>query len=45
MQDHNGNIELEVLFEEFAKYDGHALSSKAVDRIFNQIPREFKSWS
>jgi serine/threonine-protein phosphatase 2A regulatory subunit B'' len=29
--------------EEFSKYDGHSLSRKAVDRIFAQIPRLFKS--
>jgi serine/threonine-protein phosphatase 2A regulatory subunit B'' len=25
------------------RYDGHSLSRKAVDRIFAQIPRKFKS--
>lgn len=29
--------------EDFAKYEGHALSKKVVDRIFDQIPRKFKS--
>lgn len=29
--------------EDFSKYDGHSLSRKAVDRIFAQIPRSFKS--
>jgi serine/threonine-protein phosphatase 2A regulatory subunit B'' len=29
--------------EDFARYEGHALSRKAVDRIFEQIPRKFKS--
>ncbi len=29
--------------EEFSKYDGHSLSRKAVDRIFAQVPRKFKS--
>jgi serine/threonine-protein phosphatase 2A regulatory subunit B'' len=29
--------------EDFSKYDGHSLSRKAVDRIFSQIPRKFKS--
>jgi serine/threonine-protein phosphatase 2A regulatory subunit B'' len=29
--------------EDFSKYDGHSLSRKAVDRIFTQIPRKFKS--
>lgn len=28
--------------EDFAKYDGHALSRKAVDRIFAQIPKKLK---
>ena len=29
--------------EDFSRYEGHALSRKAVDRIFSQIPRKFKS--
>lgn len=29
--------------EDFSRYEGHALSRKAVDRIFDQIPRKFKS--
>lgn len=29
--------------EEFSKYDGHALSRKAVDRIFTQIPKSIES--
>lgn len=29
--------------EDFSRYEGHALSRKAVDRIFEQIPRRFKS--
>ena len=29
--------------EDFARYEGHALSRKAVDRIFEQVPRKFKS--
>lgn len=29
--------------EDFSKYDGHSLSRKAVDRIFQQVPRPFKS--
>ena len=29
--------------EDFSRYEGHALSRKAVDRIFNQVPRKFKS--
>mmetsp|Transcript_13646 Transcript_13646/g.9634 ORF Transcript_13646/g.9634 Transcript_13646/m.9634 type:complete len:225 (+) Transcript_13646:815-1489(+) len=29
--------------EDFSRYEGHALSRKAVDRIFEQIPRKFKS--
>lgn len=29
--------------EEFSRYSGHALSKKAVDRIFDEIPRKFKS--
>lgn len=28
--------------EDFSRYEGHALSRKAVDRIFQQIPRKFK---
>ena len=27
----------------YKRYDGHSLSRKAVDRIFNQIPRKFKA--
>jgi len=27
--------------DEFAKYEGHALSRKAVDRIFAQVPKKF----
>ena len=29
--------------EDFSRYEGHALSRKAVDRIFDQIPRKFNS--
>ena len=29
--------------EDFSRYEGHALSRKAVDRIFDQEPRKFKS--
>ena len=29
--------------EDFSRYEGHALSRKAVDRIFDQVPRKFKS--
>lgn len=29
--------------EDFSRYEGHALSRKAVDRIFEQVPRAFKS--
>jgi len=29
--------------EEFSRYSGHALSKKAVDRIFDEVPRKFKS--
>lgn len=29
--------------EDFSRYEGHALSRKAVDRIFQQVPRKFKS--
>ena len=29
--------------EEFSKYEGHALSKKVVDRIFQGIPRAFRS--
>jgi len=29
--------------EDFSRYEGHALSRKAVDRIFAQVPRKFKS--
>lgn len=29
--------------EDFSRYEGHALSRKAVDRIFEQVPRKFKS--
>lgn len=31
--------------EELAKYDGHALSRKAIDRIFSQIPKKLKGCS
>ena len=27
--------------EDFARYEGHSLSKKAIDRIFEQIPRKF----
>ena len=29
--------------EDFSRYEGHALSRKAVDRIFDQVPRKFKA--
>ena len=29
--------------EDFSRYEGHALSRKAVDRIFLEVPRKFKS--
>ena len=29
--------------EDFSRYEGHALSRKAVDRIFEQVPRKFKA--
>lgn len=29
--------------EDFSRYEGHALSRKAVDRIFDQIPRKFRA--
>lgn len=29
--------------EDFSRYDGHTLSRKAIDRIFEQIPRKFRS--
>jgi len=29
--------------EDFQRYSGHGLSRKVVDRIFEQIPRKFKS--
>lgn len=29
--------------EEFSKYEGHTLSKKAVDRVFEQVPRKFTS--
>ena len=29
--------------EDFSRYEGHALSRKAVDRIFEQVPRKFRS--
>lgn len=29
--------------EDFSRYEGYALSRKAMDRIFDQIPRKFKS--
>lgn len=29
--------------DDFSRYEGHALSRKAVDRIFEQVPRKFKS--
>ena len=29
--------------DEFSKYEGHALSKKTVDRIFDQVPRKFSS--
>jgi len=29
--------------DDFSKYSGHALSRKAVDKIFEQVPRKFKS--
>ena len=35
--------ELFINKESFSKYDGHALGRKAVDRIFDQIPRKFVS--
>ena len=35
--------ELFINKESFSKYDGHALGRKAVDRIFDEIPRKFVS--
>ena len=35
--------ELFINKESFSKYDGHALGRKAVDRIFDQVPRKFVS--
>jgi len=29
--------------EDFSRYEGHALSRKAIDRIFAQVPRKFTS--
>lgn len=29
--------------EDFSRYEGHALSRKAVDRIFQEVPRKFKA--
>lgn len=29
--------------EDFSRYEGHALSRKAIDRIFEGVPREFKT--
>jgi serine/threonine-protein phosphatase 2A regulatory subunit B'' len=29
--------------EDFSRYEGHALSRKAVDRIFLEVPRKFKA--
>lgn len=29
--------------EDFSRYEGHALSRKAIDRIFSQVPRKFTS--
>ena len=28
--------------EDFGKYEGHALSKKVVDRIFDEVPRKFE---
>lgn len=38
-QDHDFLIDK----EDFSRYEGYALSRKTMDRIFNQIPRVFKS--
>jgi serine/threonine-protein phosphatase 2A regulatory subunit B'' len=35
--------ELFISKEAFSRYDGHSLGKKVVDRIFDQIPRKFKS--
>jgi serine/threonine-protein phosphatase 2A regulatory subunit B'' len=35
--------ELFISKESFSRYDGHSLGRKAVDRIFNEIPRKFVS--
>ncbi|CAG9321413.1 unnamed protein product [Blepharisma stoltei] len=29
--------------EDFSRYEGHTLSRKAIDRIFEEVPRKFKS--
>ena len=29
--------------EDFSRYEGHSLSRKTVDRIFDQVPRKLKS--
>ena len=35
--------ELFINKESFSKYDGHSLGIKAIDRIFNEVPRKFVS--
>ncbi len=35
--------ELFISKESFSRYDGHSLGRKAVDRIFNEVPRKFVS--
>lgn len=39
----NIDRDLYINKEVFSKYDGHSLGKKAVDRIFEQIPRKFVS--
>ena len=43
--DNNREPETELFIskEAFSRYNGHSLGIKAVDRIFQQIPRKFKS--
>ncbi|KAM3136831.1 hypothetical protein pb186bvf_011090 [Paramecium bursaria] len=39
----DGDHDFHITKEDFTRYNSHGLSKKVVDRIFDQVPRKFKS--
>lgn len=39
----DGDHDFHITKEDFSRYSSHCLSRKAVDRIFDQVPRKFRS--